>query len=72
MVEYSWEKLDRVIDGLRAMGKEPFICLSYMPELISANRAGRVHPPADFEQWKRLVFATVHHLNIERGLAIRY
>src|SRR5439155_16012417 len=41
-VQYSWDGLDRVIGGVRAMGKEPLICLSYMPETMSVSGASRV------------------------------
>ncbi|MFL5732013.1 MAG: GH39 family glycosyl hydrolase [Chloroflexia bacterium] len=71
-LEYRWDRLDRVVDGIRAMGKEPFICLSYMPETVSASRSSRVQPPGDFGEWGQLVRATVLHLNVERKLGIRY
>jgi hypothetical protein len=54
------------------MGKEPFICLSYMPEVFSISGMSRVQPPADFAAWGDLVHATVLHLNVERRLHIRY
>ncbi len=71
-VSYRWDDLDKVIDGIRAMGKEPFICLSYMPETFSATGNSRVSPPLNYEDWGRLVRATVQHLNVDRKLGIRY
>ncbi len=71
-ITYHWDDLDRVIDGVRAMGKEPLLCLSYMPETMSANSDSRVTPPAKYEEWGALVRATLAHLNVERDLGIRY
>jgi hypothetical protein len=71
-ISYRWANLDRVIDGVRAMGKEPMICLSYMPETMSTTGRSRVTQPADYNEWADLVRATVTHLNVERKLGIRY
>ncbi|HEX8218966.1 MAG TPA: glycosyl hydrolase [Chloroflexia bacterium] len=69
---YHWDNFDRVLDGIRAMGKEPFICLSYMPETMSVSGSSRVVPPARYEEWAELVAATVRHVNGERRLGVRY
>jgi hypothetical protein len=69
---YHWDNFDRVLDGIKAMGKEPFICLSYMPETMSATGSSRVVPPARYEEWAELVAATVQHVNVERRLGVRY
>jgi hypothetical protein len=69
---YHWGEFDRVLDGIKAMGKEPFICLSYMPETMSVSGASRVVPPARYEEWAELVAATVRHVNVERRLGVRY
>ncbi|MDQ3706843.1 MAG: glycosyl hydrolase [Chloroflexota bacterium] len=69
---YNWGKFDRVLDGIKAMGKEPFICLSYMPETMSVTGSSRVVPPARYEEWAELVAATVRHVNVERQLGVRY
>lgn len=71
-ITYRWESFDRVIDGVRAMGKEPLICLSYMPETMARDGKSRVVPPAKYEEWAALVRATVTHLNVERKLGVRY
>lgn len=71
-ISYQWSKLDRVLNSVRAMHKEPLICLSYMPETMSAMTGSRIAPPADYTEWANLVSATVTHLNIERKLGIRY
>jgi Glycosyl hydrolases family 39 len=72
LISYDWSKLDRVLDGLRTMGKEALICLSYMPETMSVSGDGRVEPPAKYEEWANLVRATVAHVNVERKLGVRY
>ena len=36
-IQYDWRYFDRVLDSLAAMNKEPLICLSYMPELMSST-----------------------------------
>jgi hypothetical protein len=69
---YRWDDLDRVLDGIKAMGKEPFICLSYMPETMSITGSSRVVPPARYEEWAELIAATVRHVNVERRLGVRY
>ncbi|MEO5951132.1 MAG: glycosyl hydrolase, partial [Chloroflexia bacterium] len=69
---HDWSKLDRVLDGLKAMNKEPLICLSYMPEVLSVSGKSRVEQPAKYEEWAALVTATVTHVNIEGGMGVRY
>ncbi|MGA7729801.1 MAG: glycosyl hydrolase [Chloroflexia bacterium] len=72
LVYYDWSKFDRLLDGMRAMGKEPLICLSYMPEVLSVSGRSRVEPPANYEEWADLVRSTVHHVNVERKMGVRY
>jgi hypothetical protein len=69
---YDWLYFDRVLDSLAAMNKEPLICLSYMPELLSSTGDSRVKPPRDYAEWSELVRATVHHVNVERKQGVRY
>lgn len=71
-LKFSWNELDAEIDSVRAMGKEPLLCLSYMPELMSVNGDSRVMRPANYNDWAALVQATVQHLNVERKLGIKY
>ncbi|MEO8284823.1 MAG: glycosyl hydrolase [Chloroflexota bacterium] len=71
-ITYNWSHFDRVLDGVTAMGKEPLICLSYMPEVMSVNGASRVKPPLKYDEWSALVKATVTHVNIDRKLGVRY
>ena len=71
-LRYSWDKLDRALDNVRAMGREPLICLSYMPEILSITGASRIERPAKLEEWAALVEATVRHVNVERRMGVRY
>lgn len=71
-ITYRWDDFDRALDGIRAMGKEPFISLSYMPETMSASGTSRVEPPGSYDEWSALVTATVAHVNKERKLGVRY
>ncbi len=71
-ISYTWDRFDRVLDGVLAMGKQPFLCLSYMPETMTASGSSRVMPPADYEEWAALVEATVLHVNRDRKIGVRY
>jgi hypothetical protein len=70
-LQFDWLYFDRVLDSLAAMNKEPVICLSYMPEIMSAD-GSRVTPPRDYAEWAELVRATVYHVNVERKQGVRY
>jgi hypothetical protein len=71
-LRYNWSKFDRALDNIRALGREPMICLSYMPETMSRSGTSRVEPPARLEEWAALVEATVRHVNVERKMGVRY
>jgi hypothetical protein len=72
LLTYHWDDLDRALNGIRAMGKEPLICLSYMPEALTSKPGSRVSPPANYDEWGALVKATVTHVNIDRRMGVRY
>jgi hypothetical protein len=65
-ISYNWQQLDRELDAVRAMEKEPLINLSYMPETMSVTGKSRVMPPASYDEWAALVRATVTHVNVDR------
>ncbi len=69
-IYYDWENLDRVVDAILATGAEPLMTLSYMPPELGLN--GTYGPPHDYAVWEELVFQTVYHFNVERGLHIQY
>ncbi len=70
MPRYDWMELDRIIDAILSNGAEPLICLSYMPSALAHHSV--YGPPSDYARWEELVYQTVHHLNTERALNIRY
>ncbi|HUP28136.1 MAG TPA: hypothetical protein VM409_06845, partial [Chloroflexia bacterium] len=72
VISYNWSEFDRMIDGVLGMGKEPMICLSYMPETLSASGSSRVVPPVNYDEWGNLVKATVEHVNVARNLGVKY
>jgi xylan 1,4-beta-xylosidase len=67
---YKWDELDRVVDAVVAAGAEPLLCLSYLPPELA--RESVYGPPTDYAAWEELVYQTVRHFNVERGLGIRY
>jgi xylan 1,4-beta-xylosidase len=67
---YSWENLDRVIDAIFAIQAEPLISISYLPSALARDTI--YGPPDDWAAWETLVYETIHHFNIARGLQIRY
>jgi hypothetical protein len=67
---YNWEELDRVVDAIIAANASPLISLSYLPPALAATTV--YARPSDFEAWEELVYETVYHFNVERGLGIRY
>ncbi|MBT5873233.1 MAG: hypothetical protein HOH43_07415 [Candidatus Latescibacteria bacterium] len=79
---FDWTELDREIDAIRALGIEPMMCISYTPEFLSSmpsdtpRGAGTgdpgLYPPSDYDVWEEVVYRTVAHYNVERGLNIRY
>lgn len=81
-MQFDWTGLDMAVDNIIAFGAEPYLCVSYTPAAISSfppdTPRGPVYgdpgmyPPADFEAWEEVVYRTVHHLNVERKLGIKY
>ena len=70
-LQYHFGDLDRVIDNIRAVGAQPYICLSYTPAVLSPGGQG-IDPPASLDEWRELVTQTVQHFNGARGLGIKY
>ncbi|HUS13840.1 MAG TPA: hypothetical protein VM536_02375, partial [Chloroflexia bacterium] len=68
-LQFNWGELDQVVDDIRAMGAEPFICLSYTPAVMSTD-GSPMQPPAALDEWRQLVTATITHFNRDRQLGI--
>lgn len=67
----SFSKLDAALDAVQASGAQPFISLGLTPLLLTPQ--GTVNdPPGNLSLWRELVRATVYHINIRRGLGVRY
>jgi hypothetical protein len=70
--------LDARVANVRAAGAEPLAIIDYMPACLSRYTGPRIggqpdptrHPPANYDQWEALVYATVHHL--ARDLGVRW
>lgn len=73
---YNFFYVDRIYDGLLAMGVRPFVELSFMPRKLAANPDQlhpfwyhpNVSPPRDYQQWDDMVHAFAAHLVARYGL----
>ena len=67
-VEYNFTYLDLVMDSYRELGLRPFIELGFMPKRLASGEQtifywkGNTTPPKSYEEWCRLVRATLSHL----------
>lgn len=68
---YHFDKLERAVDAVRAIGAEPYLCLGYMPDALAPGTTG-IDPPESYAEWRDLVFETVKHFNVDRGPPIKY
>ena len=57
-LQFNWSKLDKAVDDISAMGAKPFLSLGYMPGAIAGSK---IDAPSDWNDWYRLVRATVEH-----------
>lgn len=60
-LSYNWTGLDAAVNSILATGAKPFLALSYMPKAIS--RGDIVDLPSDWNDWSRVVQATVEHFS---------
>jgi xylan 1,4-beta-xylosidase len=68
---FDFSKLDRALDAVLASGAQPFLSLGLTPAVLSPT-GSETMPPTDLKEWRELVMATVRHVNVERGLKVRY
>ncbi len=59
---YNFSTLDKVVDDIIAMGAVPFLSLSYMPPVFTLS-GSVIDAPADWNNWKNLVKATIEHFS---------
>jgi xylan 1,4-beta-xylosidase len=66
--EYNFTYLDMVMDAYRELSLRPFLELGFMPEKLASGSQtvfawkGNVTPPKSYEDWGKLVRATLRHL----------
>ena len=68
---YHFAKLDQAVDMVRAAGAQPYMCLDYVPAALAGDHLPN-DPPPSLDEWRDLVYQTVKHLNVDRGLGIKY
>lgn len=59
-VVFDFSSLDRTVDDILATGATPFFSLSYMPPVFTST-GSVIDQPANWENWKNLVRATIEH-----------
>ncbi|MDR2929474.1 MAG: cellulase family glycosylhydrolase [Propionibacteriaceae bacterium] len=75
VTRYSYTYLDQMVDSFLAVGVKPFLELGFMPSGMASGSdtvfwwKGNITPPADYDQWVRLVQAVLRHLISRYGLA---
>ncbi|HLD03814.1 MAG TPA: glycosyl hydrolase, partial [Candidatus Dojkabacteria bacterium] len=58
--KYNYEKLDKTVNEISAMGAKPFFSLSYMPRQFTKS-ASVIDIPHDWSLWQDLVRRTIEH-----------
>ncbi len=72
-VEYNYTYIDMVMDSYLERGLEPFLELGFMPYKMASGEQtvfywkGNVTPPADYEEWKKMVQNLLRHLMSRYG-----
>lgn len=65
---YNFTYLDRIIDYYLELNIRPYLELGFMPKAMASGDStvfywkGQVTPPKDYEEWAKLVKATLTHL----------
>ncbi len=67
--QYDFSALDEIVQTILQTGAVPMLALSYMPPALSQD-GKNVSPPKDWNQWRRLVSATVSRYSGHNGLNI--
>ena len=58
----DWRDLDKRVDFIRAIGADPILCVSYMPQVLDAVPNGeRQSAPKDYGAWEELCFQAAKH-----------
>lgn len=70
---FQWHQVDKVLDGLKKIGLRPFVELGPMPRAIASGNQTmfawgmNVTPPADWDDWAKLVEAFTRHVTQRYG-----
>jgi xylan 1,4-beta-xylosidase len=80
---YDWTITDRIFDSLLAAHVRPLVEVGFMPEALSTHPqpyrhnfpngdvfTGWSYPPKDYDKWRALVTAWVHHLHERYGAQV--
>ncbi|MDR2599088.1 MAG: xylan 1,4-beta-xylosidase [Oscillospiraceae bacterium] len=65
--EYNFRYVDMVFDDYLSMGLKPFIEFGFMPNDLASGEEtifwwkGNITPPSDYDEWSKLIKATVNH-----------
>lgn len=73
-VKYNWEIMDEIFDLILECRMKPLVSFTYMPSALASNlkkknpwHHGLVSPPNDYQEWQKLIFNTVKHLEERYG-----
>jgi hypothetical protein len=69
--EYSWNKLDKALDAIRATGAKPIMCLCIKPKVLYPKVDQKVVFPSSWEEWESLISNLVRHCS-EGRLEVGY
>lgn len=73
-LQYNWYYIDQVYDALLECGIRPIVELGFMPLALASGEGtqfwwrGNVTPPADYQEWSRLIEALTRHYVERYGL----
>jgi hypothetical protein len=71
-IEYDFAEMDKRLDLMRAIGAEPILAASYMPQVFDAVKDDERHSaPADYGAWEELCARAARHAR-ERGTPVKY
>jgi xylan 1,4-beta-xylosidase len=75
-LRFDFTRIDAIYDRLLELGLRPVVELSFMPAALARDAAqtvfayrGIISPPADWEEWHRLVATLTRHLVERYGIA---
>lgn len=67
--QYDFSQLDGIVKTILQTGAIPMLSLSYMPPSLAKN-GNNTSPPNDWNQWRKLIAATVGRYSGKKGLNI--